>query len=289
MIVAYLQGGLGNQLFQFAFASRLAEARGCGVVIDPHWFDHPRPGETARTFELPKLRAKFTVADEATSRRWHLLRHRFAKRLPQFLLPLRLMQEKPGGFDPDALGAPDGSYLRGYWQSEQYFADIAPALSAAFEPSAAPSRADQMLLDRMQGPPAVSLHVRRGDYVSLAAAARYHGTCSLDYYGAAVRHVLERTEGARFFIFSDDPKWAADNLEIPAETHFVSHNSAADAVQDLRLMSHCRHHIIANSSFSWWGAWLSEQRGARGIVIAPRSWFAGRDADDLVPSRWVRM
>lgn len=289
MIAVHLQGGLGNQMFQYAFAAQLAAWHAVQVVIDPYWFDHPLRGETPRTLDITKFRIAGNVADARASRQWSILRSRLVRYLPSFVLPLPLVMERGNGVDRAALTAPDNCYLRGFWQSEDYFKDIAATLAEQFAPKAAPSSQDQMLLERMANGNAVSLHVRRGDYVSLASAAAYHGTCSPGYYRQAIDHILQHREGCRFFVFSDDPSWAADNLDIPAETHYVAHNSAANAVQDMRLMSHCRDHIIANSSFSWWGAWLAERRCNDGIIIAPRQWFAGRDAPDIVPARWMRM
>lgn len=289
MIAVYLQGGLGNQMFQYAFAAQLAARHASRVIVDPYWFDHPLRGETPRTLDIMQLQVECDVADAATMRRWKMMRLRFARRLPSFLLPPSLVMECGNGVDQVALAAPNNSYLRGFWQSEQYFQDIATSLAAQFVPKAAPSSQDHALLERMAGGHAVSLHVRRGDYVSLASAAAYHGTCSPAYYRQAIDHILQRREGCRFFVFSDDPRWAAENLDIAAETHYVAHNGAADAVQDMRLMSRCQDHIIANSSFSWWGAWLAEQRHDDGIIIAPRQWLAGRDAIDIVPARWMRM
>lgn len=140
----------------------------------------------------------------------------------------------------------------------------------------------------MQQCESVSVHVRRGDYVTLASASAYHGLCTLDYYHRAIRHVAERVANPTLFVFSDDPEWTKANLHSPFPTHYVDHNPAGKAFQDLRLMSLCRHHILANSSFSWWGAWLSRSNG--GLVIAPERWYAvNRPTPDLIPARWIRM
>jgi hypothetical protein len=111
----------------------------------------------------------------------------------------------------------------------------------------------------------------------------------LDYYRRAVDVILQQCRGAHFFVFSDDPDWARANVEVPAPLHFVTHNSARPDFEDLRLMSLCRHHIIANSSFSWWGAWLNGGSGK--VVVAPTQWFIDPriDTRDLIPPGWIRV
>ena len=131
----------------------------------------------------------------------------------------------------------------------------------------------------------VMVHVRRGDYVSLAAAAANHGTCTPEYYRAALDLLRQTVPAPTLFVFSDDPAWATANLRFDVPTRYVSHNPPSEPDQDLRLMSACRHAIIANSSFSWWGAWLGQ--GERRVVIAPSRWFAdGRPTPDLIPTDW---
>jgi hypothetical protein len=154
----------------------------------------------------------------------------------------------------------------------------------------APSAENQRWLEHIGACNSVSLHVRRGDYVTDPSAAAVHGTCDLGYYRSAVEHVARAT-GAQpvLFVFSDDPDWVAANLDLPQEMHLVRNNDASTNYEDLRLMSACRHHVIANSSFSWWGAWLDPRSDA--ITVAPRRWFAAGtpDARDLVPERWARV
>ena len=137
----------------------------------------------------------------------------------------------------------------------------------------------------------VSLHVRRGDYASNPKTTSTHGLCSLDYYRAAVTHVASKVENPEFFIFSDDIDWVRANLQLDFPHHFVAHNQGATSYNDMRLMSLCSHHVIANSSFSWWAAWLSGiDKGNGGAVIAPRQWFAGAagrvGAANRFPSHW---
>lgn len=136
---------------------------------------------------------------------------------------------------------------------------------------------------------AVSLHVRRGDYVSNLTINQFHGTCSLEYYNQAIAQIAKKVETPHFFVFSDDPEWVKSNLKIDYSITIVDHNNADKNYEDIRLMSLCKHHIIANSSFSWWGAWLC--RNPNKIVIAPLKWFNDKSINttDLIPDGWIKI
>ena len=287
MIAFHAQGGLGNQLFQYAAARRLALLHRAELVVDPYWFDNCRPNETPRPMELQKFAVDMRIATLAEQQQWHFYRSRFGH-LVQPFLPLKLFRENGYGVNPSVMGAPVNSYLYGFWQSEDYFRDIRPQLLTELVPSISPSDADLEVLELISQSNAVSVHVRRGDYVSLQSASTYHGTCSLDYYQKALEHVVGRIADPVFFVFSDDPDWTSENLRFSHTTHYVRHNNTDSAFQDLRLMSKCKYHIIANSSFSWWGAWLSDQ--SDNLVVAPEKWFAGgRPTPDLLPADWIRI
>lgn len=180
----------------------------------------------------------------------------------------------------------DNSYLVGYWQSEKYFSDASETIRADFTFMPSLSKQNAELAGRIGQTTAVSLHVRRGDYVSDAKASAAHGLCSLDYYRAAVLHMAAHVERPEFFVFSDDIAWVKANLMIDFPCQYVDHNVGAESYNDMRLMSLCKHHIIANSSFSWWGAWLNPKPDK--IVIAPRKWFVtDKSVDNLYPAGWV--
>lgn len=182
--------------------------------------------------------------------------------------------------------APENCYLKGYWQSEKYFEAHAATLRADFSFKSPLTGQNSVLAGNIRNLNAISLHVRRGDYVKNPATAAIHGLCSLDYYNAAIQHVLRRVDNPVFFIFSDDMPWVKKNLALAAPTHHVEHN--AQAYHDMHLMSLCKHHVIANSSFSWWGAWLNPS--PHKIVVAPKQWFAvSRRTEDLLPPAWVAL
>ena len=290
MIVFYGQGGLGNQLFQYAAARRLAIYHNTSLVLDPYWFYNPGMGETPRSLELNRYPVTMRLASPAEQARWVLMRGRLARYMKPLrrMLPMKLIKEDGNGINQEMLNAPAHSYLSGFWQSEAYFADIRNELLNELTPSVMPSKKDQEVINQINSSVAVSVHVRRGDYVTLKSASAYHGLCSLDYYHAAIQHIAERVKNPTLFIFSDDPEWTRSNLTSSFPTYYVEHNNAENAFQDLRLMALCQHHIIANSSFSWWGAWLAERQD--GVVVAPERWYAGnRSTPDLIPARWTRI
>ena len=192
-------------------------------------------------------------------------------------------------FDPRVLRAPRNAYMDGYWQSERYFRDAGDRVRGEFTFRDSLEGKSREVADRIASCESVSLHVRRGDYVSRSRVAVRHGACPLEYYGRAVAEIASRVHRPEFFVFSDDARWARDSIHTGFPSTFVDHNDPEHGFDDMHLMSLCRHHVIANSSFSWWSAWLSRPRGR--IVIGPQRWFADSESDsaDLLPDDWLRL
>jgi hypothetical protein len=188
-------------------------------------------------------------------------------------------------FDPKLHQINGDLVIEGYWQSERYFADIADRLRHELQPIHPPPNEVSGLLDQIAKENSVSLHVRRGDYISCSRAAAHFFVCDLAYYERAVAMVAERVLNPVFFVFSDDPAWVAKELRIDFPMVLASRPQSWPDYEDLRLMSHCMHHIIANSSFSWWGAWLNPNSNK--IVVAPSRWFrVEKNTKDLIPPGW---
>ena len=171
-----------------------------------------------------------------------------------------------------------------------------------------PSFQNRELSRKIESHESISLHIRRGDFVQDSKTHQFHGACSLDYYNRCIEYVSEKTNNPHFFVFSDDPHWAKENLRQDISTTIVENNSGFKAYEDLQLMSQCKHNIIANSSFSWWGAWLNANPDK--IVCAPKQWFRNKlmdtkyfipegfipwykdtfvDTKDLVPEDWMKI
>ncbi|NHC45130.1 alpha-1,2-fucosyltransferase [Motilibacter aurantiacus] len=283
MIATRLVGGLGNQMFQYAAGFRLARHHGVPLRVDTSWFS----SQEAQGSDTPRTYALGCFALTARPDRLAALRHsRWGRRAG---LGRRVLRETSFAFDPSVLDAPDEVLLDGYWQSERYFADVAGPLRRELTFASPPTGRNAQLLAEIRSRPAVSVHVRRGDYVSSPATNDYHGTCSPAYYAAALEHVTAAVGDAHYYVFSDDPPWCKENLDLGVPTTYLDHNPPERGFEDLRLMAACRHHVLANSSFSWWGAWLEDEPSH--VVVAPGTWFrdASIDTGDLLPRRWVRL
>jgi hypothetical protein len=296
MIIVRLSGGLGNQMFQYAAAKRLAAMHGAILKLDTTRLLKTAPVDTPREYALGCFNISAAFASVVEGVLCDKLGNRHSSPLFQILVGfglhrtetgLRYVRQQGTAFDRSILDLPDNVCLEGFWQSEKYFPGIRDILHKEFTLRNALEGEDLKLAERIQACNAVSLHVRRGDYLSNPHAARHHGTCGGDYYGRAVRYIGEKVPSPHLFIFSDDPAWTRANLKYDLPTTFVSSIDQTDDGRDLTLMSMCRHHIIANSSFSWWGAWLGEYPGK--TVIAPLRWFAdpARDASDIIPEGWI--
>lgn len=292
-ILTRLTGGLGNQLFQYATGLALAERTGLPLLLDITGFE---------TYKLHRyslgafdLRAPF--ADEKTIRHYRQEDGVLRRRLRSFgtLTGLRLgtyFSERGLGLNAALLRRRGPTYLDGYWQHEAYFSGHRGLLGERLAVTEAPSPTTADLLTRIQSlPGAVSLHVRRGDYVSDPATLAAHGLCDLAYYRRAAQAVKARVPHPHFFLFSDDPEWVRRSLDLDAPCTHVDHNDASRNYDDFRLMAACPHHIIANSSFSWWGAWIRQVPGQ--CIIAPARWFAdeGREKQvrGIIPPGWTRL
>jgi hypothetical protein len=288
VIAVRLMGGLGNQLFQYAVGRCVSDARAARLVLDLGWFaaDYPKSVHR-RTFELEGLaasEARIELSESEIDRLEAPLgrRRRFLRSSPR----LHVIRERNVGlFDATVLDAPDASLLVGYWQSEKYFSPIAEVLRAEITEwlaHAAPTPDGVVTADT------IGIHVRRGDYVSNPEAAARHGVLEAAYYERAVAFVCSRTAARRVLVVSDDPEWARDHLAFDVPTDHLG-TSTDDALTAFAVLGRCVHHVIANSSFSWWAAWFNNN--PERIVVAPRRWF--RDSalatSDLVPSSWHRL
>jgi hypothetical protein len=199
----------------------------------------------------------------------------------------RYVRERSNLFDPNILKITDNAYLDGYWASYKYFADIEDLLQNDFTVKDDMDRMNADIAHAISETESVSIHFRRGDYVTNPHTNAYHGTCSLDYYQKAVKDICKQVPDPRFFVFSDDPEWVQQNFSIPYPIKFVTINGPDEPYKDLQLMSLCKHHITANSSFSWWGAYLCTNKDKR--VYSPNKWFnVDYNLRDVIPESWKR-
>jgi hypothetical protein len=237
-------------------------------------------------FDLPAERTELPPETIAIWDWCH--RHPFRSRFSRHALRRRVAvihgTDGERRFEPAVLEAPTSTLLVGYWQSERYFESVEAQIRVDFTFVLDRVRIDEGLLDQIRSTPAVSIHIRRGDYV---LSERFE-LLPASYYQAAVAAIASRTGSPHLYVFSDDVLWCREHLELPFPTVFVERADGHPG-GDLLLMSNCRHHVISNSTFGWWGAWLNPSREK--IVVAPKRWFRepARDPGDLVPAGWLQV
>lgn len=292
MIISNIIGGLGNQMFQYA-AGRAAALK-LGVqfkqdISDFSSYQLHNGFELGRVFVAPVLPVTESDIHDVLGWQSSKLVRKFIRK-SQFELI-----RKPQYIIEPTFSYWDGinylsniSYLEGYWQSEKYFKDYSSTIRADFEFKVPFSSLNVKLAADIVSTNAVSLHIRRGDYISNKTHTSIYTVCSLDYYRSAIQVIMKKIANPVFYIFSDDILWVKKNLVINASMVFVDHNKGAESYNDMRLMSLCKHNIIANSSFSWWGAWLNPSTDK--IVVAPKRWFANNtNVKDLLPENWLKL
>jgi len=300
MIITKIKGGLGNQMFEYACGRALAEANNCALKLDLGWFeqgasynhdiffldrfdmdiDMATESDLASVLPLGQLGKKavsslYSVHPPLCQRFCNYYRERQRTEISDsghgpFIL----------SFSPHVAALDPPCYLDGYWQSERYFDDITDIIRDAFTLSNQMTGANAETMRKIRDSNSVSVHLRRGDYVN-------HGNAlNMAYYRRAIERVQSAVDRPSFFVFSDDISWAREHFKFDEATHFVSQNGIDRCELDVALMARCDHNIIANSTFSWWGAWLNPNDDK--LVISPAIWTSGRpvDALDIIPDRW---
>ena len=291
MIIIRMKGGIGNQMFQYALYSELKHL-GKDVRMDEvsgFEQDPQREPVLQRVFDI-----RYDVATPEEIRDLCDAHMGFFTRVRRKLFGRQSLEivEPDGVFRPEILKK-DHAYLNGYWQSEKYFADAAVqnALREAFalQPEQIISREESWeVLQQIDESASVSVHVRRGDYLWPGVVETFGGICTEEYYQRAMERILEEIPEASFFVFTNDKEWCKEHMkgERVYTVDSVEDENDAD-IADMLLMSRCKHHIIANSSYSWWAAWLNASREKR--VIAPAKWLNNKDMTDIYTSEMIRI
>lgn len=269
MIIVQLVGGLGNQLFQYAAGRAVALLRGDELKLDIEVYQTP---EEHRQYQLGAFDIQATLATPLEIER---------------LRATSFIREKHLCFDPLLHQLQGDLYLSGYWQAPRYFQPVERQIRQELKVLTPISAEDDLLIKQMAKDNSVSIHVRRGDYT--LPAYQHLGPLDLSYYQRAVELISQRLPHPHLYIFSDDLAYVRGHLLLNHPTTYVDHNNEEACVQDLRLMSCCRHHIIANSTFSWWSAYLNPRPDK--MVVAPQRWFSSPHLSDrnLVCDHWIRI
>jgi hypothetical protein len=241
-----------------------------------------------RSIALQDLNTHFELATRAEIKKFvgfpTLYRHkpRFFSRLGR-----NIYREPHFHYDPNFFSLRPPVFIDGFWQSPQYFQDIEPILREEFSVKEELIQNMKEKAREMQARSSVAVHIRRGDFLKPKIKA-YHGVMSAFYFEKAIGIIREQVPDAYVYFFSDDIEWVKQNLVVGRNSEFISGNNNS-AIEDFYLMSKCRHNVIANSSFSWWAAWLNDNPNK--IVVAPQKWFAEPTIDtrDLIPREWIRI
>lgn len=284
-------GGLGNQMFQYAAATAIALRHQKKLFFDLQFLlDNQEETDvfTPRSFSLDIFNVKGRVLNSS-------LKRIFDNAFLRAVIPGRLKKVCHSYNDQsDFSNIEFPACMEGYFQSEDYFKDYRSILLDDFSFKLPLGNHNEKILMDIENSPAVSVHVRRGDYVSKIAVASVHSNCDIEYYERAITWMREKIGSPVFYFFTDDPLWVKQNFIDKYSFNkmvLIDKNDGADSWKDMLLMSRCKHHIIANSSFSWWGAWLNCY--PQKMVIAPRQWFSDKNkyrfAKEIIPESWIRL
>ena len=303
MVTVLLRGGLGNQMFQYALGLRLALKTASSIELDTLHLNarRPRKDSARRNYDLDiftlNKHSRLTYLSRCADNRTRLpglwigaeCLNIATRRL---LRSQTIVTERTNRFMPEILLTTGNLLLVGYWQCEKYFADIEAEVRRAFTFRHPLEGEAKSIADSIRDSNSVSVHVRRGDYVASKHVEEVMGKTDLSYYERAANYMMDRVRDTgntppTFFVFSDDIEWCKRHLKLPAATYFVDGDSSGPKSSfHLELMSRCRNNIIANSSFSWWAAWLNANPDK--IVVAPKRWRVTATDDDIVPESWHR-
>lgn len=287
MNIVQIHSGLGNQMFQYAFFLALQKYHP-DTKIDASIYAY-RPShngyELERIFGIRPPHATHEERNrlaDVSKDIWSVIRRKIG--LYRHTTGTLYIEPDPAnGWAKEALKQ-ENCYMQGYWQSERYFAEIVQEVKQAFTFPALPKEIEPFANEILQNPNSVSVHIRRGDYLKARRVDDY-SVCGTTYYQKALAHIQTQIENPTYYVFSDEPEWGKEQSLFPDNTIYISGHTGKEAYIDMQLMSLCRHHIIANSSFSWWGAWLGQQN--KSITIAPNKWFRYRLRPDIIPSQWT--
>lgn len=281
MIVVKLMGGLGNQMFQYAAGRALAEKHKVELFVDESFlFKDPGAEYTKRFPELDQLNVKYnktSAQDIELFSAPSLLKKLFNTKNTATVL------NEQAGVCSEYFNVGSTVYLNGYWQSEIYFELVREMLLKEFTPRYNLQALAGAYLKQILDCKSVSVHIRRGDYVQLKSAGEFHGALEMSYYNNAMEWMKSNYPDCHFFIFSDDPGWCRQNFKDDSTSTIVETGKTYSSA-DMMLMKQCHHNIIANSSYSWWGAWLNTHPGQ--TVIAPKKWFRQVEATTIYAKNW---
>lgn len=296
MIITEITNGLGNQLFQYATAFALAKKKGTDLLIDKSWYETEAASKNNRKFALDKfnINLKFAKLSETTKLKSpkfpFLINSLYWRR--QYALPYYkrdFFREQSCLYDSHIFKAKNNVFLSGFFQSEKYFNEFRPILLHDLELNEKPDVDDAHMLKSIQNSNSVCLSIRRGDYLKKENMVAFN-IIGFDYYQKAIAYINERVESPVYYIFTDDTEWLNKNIDRFEIRNYIIAGSHLDTPHiGITLMKHCKHYITANSTYSWWGAWLNNDSDS--IKITPEKWFLIERLNtiDLIPKGWIQL
>jgi len=275
-----ISGGIGNQLFQFAAALALAQHLNAEIILDVSWYERELQSVDKRYMELDEF------FDLSKIRRVKSKRHpkvEFAIKRAKNYKVINDAKIDLSAFH--SLSTRRHIRMRGYWQSEAYFTPIVDFLRSSYSKHQMMSTLANEIANEISSSISLGIHVRRGDYITNRKTNSFHGVCGEDYFKNATRLVLKSKKIDKVYVFSDDIQWCRENLNLDVPNVLVE--SVVSDTEQLKLLSLCSHHVISNSSFSWWAAWFgySEEQ----VVIYPQVWFSDGSSLKCMPVHWTSL
>ncbi|QNK58169.1 alpha-1,2-fucosyltransferase [Paenibacillus sp. PAMC21692] len=294
MKIVKFKGGLGNQLFQYAYMRALELKYDCkDVIADLSIYEHTK-GDRIRVPRIEKLNVKISKAQKSDINKVCYFTHAGNTLGLQYkskiLLETIFNSKYYFEFDRsyrEITKIINHSYFDGYWQSWRYLIDIEEKLREEITPKFNLSNKTVEFIKKIKNENAVFLGVRRGDYIEIPKNRKHYGEFTEDYYIEAINYIRERVDNPVFYIFSNDINWVKKNMNFDCDVVYREDDEQISDVEELFIMGACKHAIIVNSTFYWWGAWLINNRDK--IVVSPKQWFADDKPIDIVPDNWVKI
>jgi len=290
MIIVKLMGGLGNQMFQYAIGREISSRINVPLKFDLTFLNDKSAKDnfTIRDLEINKFKIELVYANNEEIQFFHKRNTLFNNYQYHFGIKKNnlYITEKNKLHNFNILG--HNLYLDGFWQSELYFKNIRNTIINDFQFKHT-NKENEKLIDEIKLYNTISVHIRRGDYINNSIIYNYHGTCSFEYYEKAITYFKEILIDPKFYFFSDDINWVKNTFGLNKNYLYIDINNNINNHYDLLLMSNCNHNIIANSSFSWWAAWLNQNNDKK--IIAPIKWFQKKENEPLniIPENWIRI
>ena len=290
MIIISIKGGLGNQMFQYAFGRKMSLINNTKLFLDLSWFNEKNQ-DFPRKYVLDKFNINAEIADPFIIKKirggfsnYHSIYNRILKKICPFLFKKNIY-EKNIIFDPTIFNYNGDKYYDGYWQNYRYFMDVNNIILKELKLLVDIDISENKIALEIKNRNSISIHIRRGDYAKIQSTREFHGLLPKKYFELSIEKIVELVDKPHFYFFSDDIAWVKENFNIEYSHSFVENSPDGAEYIDLILMSMCKHNIIANSTFSWWAAWLNNNQEK--VVITPPVWSkAVPDISEIIPTNW---